>query len=58
MVCSSAKEHVCVTPVDTDNSVVMARGKGGEGWVEVGGWGDIRTSVVVSTISKIKSRRK
>ena len=36
-------------PIDTDNSVVIARGKGG-GWVEVGKVGERGTSVIVSTI--------
>ena len=41
-----AKEHICTT-IDADNSVVMARGKGGGGWQggQGGGNGDICNSV-------------
>ena len=36
--------------MDTDNSVVMARGMGGWGWVEVGKGAKVGTSIRVSTI--------
>ena len=43
--------------MDTDTSAVMAREKGGGGWVEVGKAGEMGMSVIVSTI-KIKLKEK
>ena len=39
--------------MDTDNSVMMARGEGSRGWVEVGKVGEMGTAVIVAVI-KIK----
>ena len=43
-------KNIHAQSTDTDNSVVVARGKGGETWVEVGKEGEMRTSVIVSII--------
>ena len=52
----SQRARVCGWPIDTNNAVVMARGKGVGGWVEMGGgWRgrEMGTPVIVPTI-KIK----
>ena len=49
-------KNVCAWSIDTDNSVVMDREKGGcKGWVEAGKGGESGTSVIVSPI-KIKEK--